>query len=284
MNRRPSALFAALILTLPFFAGAEVLSDVHINSNGVFTAKNITVMQLAGSTLFTRATWGTTFLRMTILTNAVTAFSKNHGELSTLSEIKVGDTLDVEGSLVVSADTISVNSTKIRDHALDTETKSLVGYVSSVNAASSTFSLVNASFGTTAVRVSADTVIKKGSKTIGLGDIVKNDKVLSANGTYDYSSGILNAEQITVYQPKEIFVSKNFEGTLKAISATSLTLTVKGTDYTVNITSKTSILNNKRAKVSLVRFAVGDTVRVYGSVGNQTPGVIVAEVVRDTSF
>ena len=197
-------------------------------------------MQIAGSTLFTRATWGTTFLRMTILTGASTAFSKSHGESSALSEVKVGDILDIEGALVVSTDNLSINASKIRDHSLDKETKSLIGYVSAVNVASSTFSLVNATFGTTAVRVSTSTIVKKGSKTIGLADIVKNDKVLSASGSYDYTS--------------------------------------------VNITPKTSILNNKRAKVSLVRFAPGDTVRVYGSIGDQTPGIIAAEVVRDTSF
>ena len=284
MNRRP-ALFAALILAFPLLAGAQVTSDVHISGNGLFTAKNITVMQIAGSTLFTRATWGTTFLRMNILTGASTAFNKNHGEASALREVKVGDILDIEGSLVVSTDNISVNASKIRDHSLEKETKSLLGFITAVNVASSTFSLVNATFGTTVVEVSSGTVIKKGSRTIGLADIVKNDKVLNAGGSYDYSSGILNAEQITIYQPKEVFISKNFEGTLKAVSGTtSLTLTVKGTDYTVNITSKTSILNNKRAKVSLVRFAAGDTVRVYGSIGDQTPGVISAEVVRDTSF
>src|SRR3989344_7808350 len=109
MNRRP-ALFAALILAFPLLAGAQVTSDVHISGNGLFTAKNITVMQIAGSTLFTRATWGTTFLRMNILTGASTAFNKNHGEASALREVKVGDILDIEGSLVASTDNISVTA------------------------------------------------------------------------------------------------------------------------------------------------------------------------------
>ncbi|MBV9159817.1 MAG: hypothetical protein JO019_04445, partial [Candidatus Kaiserbacteria bacterium] len=112
--------------------------------------------------------------------------------------------------------------------------------------------------------------------------------VLSAPGTYDYGSNTLAASALTIFQAKDVFVSKNFQGTLKALAGTNLpttlTVTIDGVDYTVYLTAKTSILNNKKASVGLYRFAAGDTVRLYGKIRETNLSEIDAEVVRDTSF
>lgn len=80
----------------------------------------------------------------------------------------------------------------------------------------------------------------------------------------------------------------NMEGTLKSIAGTTtpttLVLTIKGVDYTVNVPGGISILNKNWQIVSLSSFRIGDTVRVYGSLRTDSTATIDATVVRDTSI
>lgn len=71
------------------------------------------------------------------------------------------------------------------------------------------------------------------------------------------------------------------QGTVKAVSGSSLTLTVHSTDYMVNAASSARIKNRKWHTITLTDIQVGDKVRVYGSVSGT---VVTARIIRDISL
>mgnify|MGYP001567410062 CR=1 FL=1 len=76
------------------------------------------------------------------------------------------------------------------------------------------------------------------------------------------------------------------EGKAKtALSAVSLpatfVLTAGGVDYTVRVSTDTSVLNNRWLKLAFTSITAGDKVRVYGSVNSDN--TVDATVVRDVS-
>jgi len=284
-----AAIVAALVgVMYPLASFADIVSDIQISQNGRFSAHNIVIMQKAGQNIFARATWGQAFIRITMLTNASTTIQKSHGEAASVSDLKEGDLLDVEGMLSTGADGILIVPSFIRDGALQTAPKTFSGNVVSVNKDASTFMLARPSLGTVTVRLSATAVITKGARTIPIQDLAAGDKIVSTAGTYDYSSNMLTATAVEVYQDKKLFLPRNFQGTLKSISGASLPTTlgvmIDGTEYTVYLGTASSVLRNSRKPATLTRFVVGDTVRVYGSIRPAQLTEIDAEIVRDTAF
>ena len=85
-----------------------------------------------------------------------------------------------------------------------------------------------------------------------------------------------------------MFAPRNFEGTLKSISGTTLpatlVVTVSGTDYTVYLAKTTVVLKKNRSAATLGRFVVDDTVRFYGAIRQANFTEIDAEIVRDLNF
>jgi hypothetical protein len=138
------------------------------------------------------------------------------------------------------------------------------------------------------VQIGTSTVIKKGARTIYLSEILKGDKILSVDGAYDYKTNVLSATNIQVYQDKSVFLTRNFQGTLKSISGTSLPVTavinIDGINYDVYFANGSTVLNNAKAPTSLSRFVVGDTVRFNGTVREMNLSQIDATVFRDLNF
>lgn len=279
---------ALLAMFGPAAALAETSSEIHLTPDGLFTAKRVLVVQKAGTNLFSRAKWGQAFVRITILVNKSTDISKNHGEKMTVADIKEGDILDVDGSLVSGADTLMINPTSIRDISIERESQTLAGTVDSVNRSELSFVLRNSQFGSTKIILSASTPIKKGVRSIEFGDISIGDKILSASGMYDYTSNSLQADDVKVYQNKAVFKPRNFQGTLKSVSATTLpamlTVTVGNMDYNVYLSDKSAVLKKNKGTVGLTRFVVGDTVRFYGSIREANLSEIDASIMRDLEF
>jgi hypothetical protein len=282
------ALLVSLALFAPLLASADIASDVHFATDGTFTATNLTVFQKAGHNFYVRATWGQAFIRITVITNSSTVVTKAHGEPATVDDIQEGDVFDLTGALNFGGDTISINAKTIQDSALQSSGKTLSGSVKSVGADGTSFVLSNGTFGTTTIRMGEGATITKGARTIFIPDLAVGDKVLSAVGTYDYTSNTLTASSVSIYQTQSIFVAKNFQGTLKSLSGTTLpvtaVVTVSGKDYTVFVPAGTPILNSAKAPASLSRFVVGDTVRFYGSIRQTDFSQVDAQVLRDLNF
>ncbi len=286
---RNTALASALIaLLLPVLASATDSSELHITPRGTLSATNLTLLQKSGTNLFTRAYWGNAFIRVTVLVGTSTVIAKNHGEKTTVVDVREGQLLDVEGTLASGSDSLIVNASDIRVLSLVTESKTLAGKVQSTNPSALTLVLPNAKFGATTVIVPASAPITKGARTIEFGDIAVGNKILSVSGTYNYDTNTLTATSLEIFQDKTMFTPRNFQGALKSISGTTLPVTavilVGGTDYTVYLSAKASVLKNNKSPASLARFVIGDTVRFYGGIRQTNFIEIDAEIIRDLNF
>src|SRR3989344_5013031 len=235
---RNALALATFVLGLPFVAQAvDVFSALSIKQSGTMSAQGLTVMQKAGSTIFARATWGQSFLRITVLTDASTTIIKKYGEESIYADIKEGDILDVDGAVITSSDSLTVQAIKIRDHALLRQKKTLSGTITALQPSSFSFTLPNKDFASTPVLATATARIKKGARTITYDELKVGDKVLSATGVYEYPTNILNADDIAIFQPTALFKSKNLEGVLVSVENTALPaeliVTIEARDYRV---------------------------------------------------
>lgn len=280
----------ALLLSVAIFAPgfAFAASELHVTSKGDISATGLTVMLKSGSTLYVRATWEDSFMRMVVTTNTNTAFAKNYGEKATISDIEVGHRIDVEGQLVSGSDTITIAAAKIRDAALVKESKTFSGAIKRVDSSSQSFVFTDKSLGDVTVVVLPSTPITQGKRQVQFSALKSGDKIISMSGTYDYTAKTLSPAAIELYQSKDIFVAKNFEGTLKGISGATLpahlTVSVGGVDYAVYLSGKSTVLSKSKSATSLKRFAEGDKVRFYGAIRETDLSEVDAEVVRDLNF
>lgn len=291
LSLRDISLGAILFLALGAgVAFAASPSDIHIKPDGTFSATNVVVYQKAGtSNFFSRVTWGDAYVRVTVLANKDTVITKAHGEPAAVSDIREKDVLDVEGKLSSGEGALTIKAARIRDTSLQIESKNISGTVVSVNAENSSLVLSNRTFGaTTTVALSPSAIIQKGVRSIVLNDVVPGDVILSASGAYNYTKNTFSTSLLEVYQDKSIFTPRNFQGTLKSISTTTLpaaiTVKVGDTDYTVYIAAGSIVLNSGRKPAGLSRFVAGDTVRFWGAVREADFGEIDAEIVRDLNF
>ena len=76
-------------------------------------------------------------------------------------------------------------------------------------------------------------------------------------------------------------VPRNWQGTASNVSGSSLTLTIDGVAYTVNLTANAKVVNKQYVTLGFSSIQNGDTVRVWGPLSGTT---ITASVVRDVSI
>jgi hypothetical protein len=264
-------------------------TELHIRPDGTMFATNVIVKQKSGGNYFSRMAWGeNAYARLVIVTNDATVVLKAYGEKAGRFDLQEGDTLDVEGKLAGIDGSISIQATKIIDHSLLRESKTLSGTAQSPNLSQGSFILSNKMFGNTTVLTTGTTTVQKGARVISVHDIVAGDKILAASGVYNYTNNTLAASSIEVHQDKSMFTPRNFQGTLKSIAGTalptSMVITVGTADYTVYLPTNTIVLNNLKAAASISRFVAGDAIRFYGAIRQTNFTEVDAEVVRDTSF
>jgi hypothetical protein len=289
------AKLVALVCGLMLAAAAPALaladtpnSQLNVGTNGIFYAKNLLLYQKSGSALYCRAVWGQSFVRLTVLVSTAassTRLTKEHGGAATLDDLQAGDYLDVQGTLETGADSLLVDALSINDHALTVEPKFVAGIVRSVG--DGIFALTDKKLG--AITVAAGTsTITKGARTIGAGELKPGDKVLSATGNYDFSTKTFAASSVTVWQDPSVFVPRTFAGKVTGIAGTSLpaTITVSSgaADYQVFLTASTKIISKSGTAVDLSRFAVGDSVRLFGAIRKDNLANLDATVLRDLNF
>lgn len=277
---------ACLLLIVPLSARAD--SEIHISSTGELSAKRLTIMQIAGRNFFARGYWGNAFLRITLLANASTTITKSHGDPGALSDVHVGDLLDIEGTLAPGAETITVNLKNMRNTSADQAAKTVSGLIQRINASALTLSITDPILGSITVAVPASTPITKGARTIEFGELKTGDKIVSASGTFNYAASTLSANTLELYQDKALFVPRNFQGTLKSVAGTSLPtsaiIVVDGSEYAVYLNDTAFVWNKSKSPVSLARFVSGDVVRFFGSIRETNFLEVDARAIRDLNF
>ena len=282
-------LCATVLLMLAFPArAANIPSEISIKPDGTFFATNVIVMQKsekAGTNLFSRVTWGSVFLRITVLASSAKII-KNNGGSATVEDIRVGDILSVKGTLAPGADSLVINALEVRDLSLNVESKNISGIIKMLNVPLNSFTLTDKKLG--AVSVVAPYKIQKGARTISVGELAVGDKALSATGSFDYLTKTFTASDMEVYQDKSVFKAQNFQGTLKSLPGTALptiaVITVGKTDYTIYLAASAKVMSKNKAATSLQRFTVGDKVRFYGAIRQTNLFEIDAEIVRNLNF
>ncbi len=294
--------FVLLVALLPFFALALLTDynpgsvgagkpEVHIRPDGTMAVRSAKVDQILNTTLFLTTKWGTMPLRWTMKTDAGTQVTKRYGGNARVSDIRMGDYLDVEGEFFVGSDFFGLTAKSIKDWSLQEESAVFLGVVTEVNPLN--FLLRTPQNQTISVRMASSSTIRKGAVVIPFGLLQRGDAIPRAAGTYDYASNILTAQELIVFQPRNEFAPRNYEGVLNEARAAqlpaTLIVTVGGADYTVMVSEKTEVLKKNRAPAQLARFVAGDAVRFYGALREeektlQNVLVVDAEVVRNMSL
>lgn len=268
--------------------------ELHIQADGVITLKSGRVDQIAGSTFYLGLKWGSLPMRFTMKTGSLTAVTKRYGGSTTVSQIKVGDYLDIEGEFFVGSDFFGMDAIRVKDWSLQEESGTFSGVITEVNS-DERFVLRTLQNQTISVRLSTSSAvsIKKGAVTIPFGRLRKGDAIPLVSGVYDYVANLLTADKVVVYQNKVDFTARNFEGTLKQIISAQIPATlivaVNGVEYTVKLSAKTAVLKKNRSAAELSRFVVGDTVRFYGAIREEEKTlndvlVVDADIVRNLNL
>lgn len=286
----PALALAAAITYNPASVGAGN-PELHIKTDGTVTLRSARVDQIAGTTLYVGVKWGDLPVRFTMKTSAKTSVTKRYGGAAAVSAITIGDYLDVEGEFFVGSDFFGVEALRIKDWSLQEEAGVFMGVITEVNPES--FLLRTPQNQTISVRAATSTTIRKGLVSIPFGHLQRGDAIPRAAGTYDYASNILTAKELIVFQPRNEFAARNYEGVLKEARAAqlpaTLIITVGGADYTVLVSETTAVLKKNRAPAQLARFVAGDSVRFYGALREeektlQGARVVDAEVVRNMNL
>src|SRR3989338_4115549 len=111
--------FGTLFLLASFVNVSAISnSEVHITKDGRASITSAKVMQLAGSTFFTRLYWGESYIRFLIKTNNNTKFFRGTGEATTLSEVSVGDILDVSGVLESGSESLVLVAATVKNSSV----------------------------------------------------------------------------------------------------------------------------------------------------------------------
>lgn len=298
---KPSSLrIAALALALaPVIVLAEALSpitldptserdasEIHVSKDGTVLMENVKVVQIAGTSFFGRVTWDGPFIRLTVRTSPTTRVMRLDGDLISVSEIRVGDLLNVKGKLVPGTDNLAISADAVKDISLRQQERVFSGTVSELNTGASGFTL-KTSAGDVVVHTDVQTIIGKGTLTIPLGSIAVGDRITNVVGTYDPATNSIQATNVVVYVDLALFKERNYQGALVGApdaSARTLRMNIKGKVYRVELTPDADILDAKRRKANLARFIEGDTVRVWGSIQESDTSLIRASVVRNVDL
>lgn len=266
--------------------------ELHIQADGTITLKSGRVDQIAGSTFYLGLKWGTLPMRFTMKTGTRTAVIKRYGGSATVSQIKIGDYLDIEGEFFVGSDFFGMDALRVKDWSLQEENETFLGVISAINP-DYTFTLKTPTQKSILVKFATTTTIKKGVIELPANRLAVGNTILLAEGVYDYVSNTLTARRMLVFQQKAEFAARNFEGVLKQIESprapTTITVTVGGVDYTVRLSERTSLLKKNRAAAEFTRFVVGDIVRFYGAIREEEKtlrdeNVVDAEIVRNLNL
>lgn len=159
--------------------GAGVLS----NSNGVITATT---------------TWGAASLIWTVKTGTSTEFIHRNGLGSSLGDILPGHIISFTGVIDTEVSPLTVNADTVKDWSLRERRASFTGVIQSLNASSSTFTLLTEASTTISVEIASTTPLMKEGSAIVFAALSVNDKV-KVSGIYNGDTKILKADKVTVY-------------------------------------------------------------------------------------
>lgn len=278
----------ALAPTIPSPKTVGAPLALTIEENGDTVVEGARITQITSSTIFASQYWGVLPVRWIIRTNAKTSFKHRFGNPIVLSQFSLGDFISVEGTFNGSSDSLGLDAKSIKNWSISTEGSTFTGTVTSAPDAGGAFILKIGDGSTVFVKPKATSTVVRGIVSIAPAAIALGDRVLETTGVYNHLDRSLVAESVKIFQDKQKFVARNFEGKLTRLDGISLptiaAVNVGDKEYTVYVSEKTEIMRKNRTKATLQRFVVGDTIRFYGAIREAEWSVVDAEVVRTLEF
>ncbi len=261
-------------------------STVNVSNKGEVKITNAVVFMIRGSTLFVRTYWDESFIRWTVRINDKTEILKKFGGVTKVADIKVGFVINAQGTMVAGADSLNIDATVIRVLDLENESGSFTGVVMGIDNSGKTLIMRTDDKKDITVKISSDTIIKKGSISVPFSKISYGDRILTAVGSFHQPTQTIAVTNIEIGQNKKIFSPRNFEGVLEKLNSKTLPTTavfvIGGTKYTAYLSTNTEVLRKSKSKTNLERFVDGDKVRIYGAIRETIDqNEIDAEVIRD---
>ncbi len=242
------------------------------------------VDQVLGNTLFVMLKWDEISMRFTIKTNEKTVVVKRYGGAAGVPQIKEGDYLTLEGDFFSGSESFGMTARQIKDWSLQEESETYSGKITEVGA-DGVLTLA-APTKTIKLRLLNSAVIKKGTVVIPASRIMKGDSVVLADGVFDYPSNTLTASSVVIFQARNDFLARNYQGTLKSVGGATLpatlVVTVEGVDYTIAVSTGAQVLGKNKKPVLFARFVTGDIVRFYGAL-RETEKTLRDERIIDAS-
>lgn len=263
--------------------------EIYIDKNGKTMIVGAKVIQFAGSTIYTRVIWDNSFIRLMVKTDQSTKITRRYGELIKVSNVAINDYIGIEGNLESNADSLSIIASAIKDLSDQTQQNTFSGTLTAINNSLTSFTLDDKNLGSIQIVIGTSTQIVLGSRIVDIAHMKIGDKIISVDGVYNYANKTLMAKNIKVYIDLSIFKPKNYTGVLKIVPGktlpTTMVVTIKSKDYTVNLSADTQIINNKRKATALSRFVEDDTIVLYGNIRESDDLIIDnVEIVRDASL
>ena len=258
--------------------------EIHVTDNGKVLVRGAKVTSVSGNTINASTTWGSAVFNWAVVTDSSTEWVRRFGGASAISEVSVGDFISFQGVLDTTIGSpITVKARVVKDWSIQKKHASFYGLIKSVDASAKTFVLTSEDKGDISVKISDTTKITKGNTVGTFSDITVGSKV-TASGLYNTESKVLEADSVKIHLPTAIRTT--LEGKIKSITGTTppttIIVTSKNKDYTVNVSVDTSILSALWLTSNLNSYHVGDGIRVYGTVNADL--TVDATVIRNVSI
>lgn len=230
-----------------------------------------TVTRISGNSVYFSTTSAANYLAE--IGNA--ALLRKNGVSMTLSQILVGDKVEVKGTLWPDN---SINAVSLRNLSFYTHTGTFTGKITSINPVDSSFIMQNNANGAQTIHSNNFTTWTKNGKSSGFQDL-QIAMTAKVKGVWDRSNKDIAASSVTgTYKLINIY----FTGTLQMKSDTSLTVVGNGNVlYGVDISK--AVLQSKNGKtMTVAEFNLGDTLRVWGKHISGMPQVAATQI-KDNS-
>ena len=278
---------AALAQAIPTVPDPSV-PDFHIDKNGNVNINQAKVMLIAGTSFYLRYYVGLAFIRILITTTSDTKVYRRYGDNIPMSRIVVGDTINFQGTIQSTADTLTVVASSITDFSDQKQVGGFKGMVVGMGNPDGSFLLATSEQGNITVTTGTTTQIRKGTRFLTPDRIRPGDQITDAEGTFDHGSNTLTANIIVIYTDMSVYQPRNFQGTIKTITGAgngrSIVFTTNGKDYSVVTDASAKILRANWTASSMDRFVAGDTIRIYGAIRETDDPIIDAEIIRDLNL
>lgn len=199
------AMLAVSMAVIPVAASASELkatnaTRVHIDNDGIVRVVGAEVTSISGNIINAVTRFKNNLVNWAFTTNASTSIQSNNSLNAPITDVRVGDKINVTGALSTIGSTLTVNATKVRDITTTQNVRVKTGTVNSVNTANNSFVLKWTEDKTdkfVTVQNNASTTIYLANGTVGnINSLVANGKVhvaglLSADGTVLTASKVL---------------------------------------------------------------------------------------------